>query len=103
MKRQIYASYWVAGAVRILLKPGDRKKGEPLNQLSIGMQKAALPLTRAVDKLLKVEKEVGQDKTALLLLRQLIENIIQLLERFESHLFFRSAANGDARNGELLQ
>lgn len=56
----INVSYYACGAIRKGLNPGARKEGEPLNGTSIFLEKALLPITKQLDKVFKVEKDLGR-------------------------------------------
>jgi SAM-dependent methyltransferase len=56
----IRASYYVSGAIRKGLNPKTRVEGEPLNSLSIGLQKLTLPVTRHLDKIFTSRKDVAR-------------------------------------------
>lgn len=54
----IHASYYVCGAIRKIFNPKSRIEGEPLTKLSLFLEKATLPVTRIIDKILILKKEV---------------------------------------------
>jgi ubiquinone/menaquinone biosynthesis C-methylase UbiE len=54
----IRSSYYVSGAIRKLLNPANRQEGEPLNGISVALQKLTLPITRQVDKLHRSDKDI---------------------------------------------
>ncbi len=54
----VRASYYVSGAIRKGLNPKARVEGEPLNSLSVNLQRITLPLTKALDKVFTSEKDV---------------------------------------------
>lgn len=56
----IRVSYYVSGAIRKLLNPSKRQEGEPLNGISIGLQKLTLPVTRLMDKVFKSGNDVAK-------------------------------------------
>lgn len=56
----IQASYLMAGAIRKGLNPSSRVEGEPLNKLSINLQNGLLPLTKALDKIFKVDRDLAR-------------------------------------------
>lgn len=56
----IQVSYLVCGAIRKIFSPGYRKEGEKLSNLSIFLQKAALPVTRRLDYVFKAKRDLGQ-------------------------------------------
>jgi ubiquinone/menaquinone biosynthesis C-methylase UbiE len=56
----IRASYYVSGAIRKGLNRKDRKEGEPLNKPSELLQTITLPVTSALDKVFKSNKDIGK-------------------------------------------
>ncbi len=56
----IYSSYLLAGFTRKVLNPGSRREGEPLTPLSLAVQRLGLPLTKRLDKVFKVKKDVAK-------------------------------------------
>lgn len=54
----IRMSYYVSGIMRKGLNPKSRKEGEPLSAISTLGQKITLPLTRLIDNLWNVEKDL---------------------------------------------
>lgn len=56
----IRISYYISGAIRKLLNPSTRKEGEPLNKMSIIIQKLTLPLTKVLDKVFTSEKDIAK-------------------------------------------
>jgi hypothetical protein len=56
----IYTSYMLAGFTRKLLNPRSRREGEPLTPLSLTVQRLGLPLTRKLDNIFKVKKDVAR-------------------------------------------
>lgn len=56
----IRSSYYVSGAIRKGLNPGSRKEGEPLNGISLLLQKLSLPVTKALDKVFTSKKDVAR-------------------------------------------
>ncbi len=58
----ITVSYYMAGVIRKLLNPRDRKEGEPLNKISIILQNLLIPITSILDKIIKSEKDLAQLK-----------------------------------------
>lgn len=56
----IQASYLMAGAIRKGLNPSNRKEGEPLNKLSLGLQNGLLPLTKALDKVFTTNRDLAR-------------------------------------------
>jgi len=53
-------SYFVCGAIRKLLNPKSRQEGEPLNSVSVFLQKITLPLTMGLDKIFKSRKDIAK-------------------------------------------
>lgn len=58
----IYASYLMSGIIRKLLNPKSRKEGESLNKISVTLQKLFLPITKLLDYIFKVKKDVAKMK-----------------------------------------
>jgi len=56
----IRVSYFVCGAIRKLLNPKSRQEGEPLNSVSVFLQKITLPLTMNLDKIFKSRKDIAK-------------------------------------------
>lgn len=56
----IRASYYVSGAIRKGLNPKTRVEGEPLNSISVLMQKLTLPVTSLMDKVFTSRKDVAR-------------------------------------------
>ncbi len=56
----VRVSYYVSGMIRKVLNPSTRKEGEPLNKISILLQKITLPLTKVLDKLFTSKKDVAK-------------------------------------------
>lgn len=56
----IFTSYLYAGAIRKVLNPKSRKEGEPLNNVSIMLQKMGLPLTNIMDKVFPVKRDLAK-------------------------------------------
>lgn len=56
----IRISYYVSGAIRKLLNPSTREEGEPLNKISILLQKITLPLTKVLDKFFTSKKDIAK-------------------------------------------
>ncbi len=56
----IRVSYFVCGLIRKLLNPSSRQEGEPLNRLSVFLQKITLPITSFLDLVFRSEKDLGQ-------------------------------------------
>ena len=54
----IQASYFVCGIIRKLFNRSERKEGEPLNGLSIAMEKLTLPFTSVLDKVVPSNRDV---------------------------------------------
>lgn len=54
------ASYYVCGALRKGLNPGTREEGQPLTPLSLGLQRALLPVTKALDKVLTHRRDLAR-------------------------------------------
>lgn len=54
----IRISYYVCGAIRKLLNPGNRKEGEPLNKISVILQNVFLPFTAILDKIFTSQKDL---------------------------------------------
>ncbi len=54
----IRTSYLVCGAIRKGLNPSSRKEGEPLNGISLFLQKATLPVTKQLDKIFKANRDL---------------------------------------------
>lgn len=57
---QVRVSYLVCGVIRKLFNPSSRREGEPLNKLSIILQKIALFFTRPLDKIVPVSRDVAR-------------------------------------------
>lgn len=53
----IQVSYYLLGAIRKLFNPGSRKEGEPLNPLSLNLQKAVFGITRFLDRWLPAKRD----------------------------------------------
>ncbi len=56
----IKASYYISGAIRKGLNPTSRQEGEPLNGVSIALQKLSLPITMQLDKIFKSPTDVAR-------------------------------------------
>lgn len=56
----IQVSYLVCGAIRKVFNSQSRKEGERLNKFSIFLQKAFLPLTKKLDKVFTVNRDLGK-------------------------------------------
>jgi ubiquinone/menaquinone biosynthesis C-methylase UbiE len=56
----IQVSYLVCGVIRKVFNPGSRKEGEKLNGFSVFMQKATLPITKQLDKIFTVKRDLGK-------------------------------------------
>ncbi len=54
----VRVSYYVSGAIRKLLNSKTRKEGEPLNYISILLQKITLPVTKLMDKIFKSGNDI---------------------------------------------
>ncbi len=54
------ASYYVCGAIRKGLNRGTRQEGEPLNAVSLALQRAALPVTKVLDRVLTHKKDLAR-------------------------------------------
>jgi len=55
----IHISYLICGAIRKLLNPKTRKEGEPLNGVSLLLQKLTLPVTKVLDKIFTAKRDVA--------------------------------------------
>lgn len=55
----INASYYVCGAIRRLFNSKNRKEGEPQSKLAVGLQKLALPITKLLDPLLPLGRDLN--------------------------------------------
>lgn len=58
----IQISYLVCGAIRKGLNPSSRKEGEPLNGISIFLQKITLPITKILDKIFPAKRDLARLK-----------------------------------------
>ena len=56
----IRVSYYVSGIIRKMLNPSVREEGEPLNGISIFLQKITLPLTQVLDKIFTSKKDIAK-------------------------------------------
>ena len=56
----IRTSYYMAGAIRKLLNPKTRVEGEPLNALSIALEKVLLPITKILDTIFTSKKDIAR-------------------------------------------
>lgn len=56
----IRVSYYVSGTIRKLLNPSTRQEGEPLNGMSVGLQKLTLPVTKLLDKVFKSGNDIAK-------------------------------------------
>ncbi len=56
----IRISYYISGTIRKLLNPSTRKEGEPLNKISIILQRITLPLTKILDKVFTSAKDIAK-------------------------------------------
>ncbi|MGZ4011729.1 MAG: class I SAM-dependent methyltransferase [Flavisolibacter sp.] len=54
----IQASYILCGIIRKFFNRSERKEGEPLSKLSIGLEKLTLPLTSVLDKVVPSNRDV---------------------------------------------
>ena len=54
------ASYYVCGALRKGLNPGTREEGQPLSALSLGLQRALLPVTKAFDTVIPHRRDLAR-------------------------------------------
>jgi SAM-dependent methyltransferase len=54
----IKLGYLVCGAIRKGLNPKSRQEGEPLNGISVFLQKALLPITNVLDGILKLNSDL---------------------------------------------
>lgn len=55
----IHISYFVSGVIRKLFNPRTKKEGEPISTISRILQKSTLPVTAALDPLLKRKRELA--------------------------------------------
>lgn len=56
----IYASYLLAGFTRKVLNQAGRQEGEPLTSFSLAVQRLGLPLTKWLDPLFPVKRDVAK-------------------------------------------
>lgn len=56
----VRASYYVSGAIRKVFNPKSRQEGERLNNTSILLQKATLPVTKIMDNIFKSGNDVAK-------------------------------------------
>lgn len=56
----IRLSYLVCGAIRKLFNPASRQEGEPLNALSVWLQKITLPVTAILDKIFTSQTDLAK-------------------------------------------
>ena len=56
----VVASYYASGAIRRVLNPSSRKEGEPLTPISIAAQKLVLPVTKLLDRVLPLQKDMAR-------------------------------------------
>ena len=56
----IVASYYASGAIRRGLNPATRKEGEPLTPISLAAQRLVLPVTKVLDRLLPLQKDMAR-------------------------------------------
>ena len=56
----IHASYLVAGSIRKGLNSKQREEGEPLNGLSLGLQRALLPLSKRLDRVMTRNRDLAR-------------------------------------------
>ena len=54
----VRSSYYLSGAIRKVLNSNSREEGEPLNGVSIQLQKTLLPVTKVLDKVFTSKKDV---------------------------------------------
>lgn len=54
----IQVSYYMLGAIRKLFNPGSRKEGEPLNSLSLTLQKMAFGITKLLDGWMPAKRDL---------------------------------------------
>ena len=54
------ASYYVCGALRKGLNPSTREEGQPLTPLSLGLQRALLPVTKVLDTILTHRRDLAR-------------------------------------------
>ena len=56
----IHTSWMLSGAIRRGLNPKERQEGEPLNALSLGLQKTLLPITKVLDKVITSKRDLAK-------------------------------------------
>lgn len=56
----VVASYYVSGAIRKALNPRGRREGQPQTRLALAAQRAALPVTKLLDRVLPLEKDMAR-------------------------------------------
>ncbi len=56
----IHTSWMMSGAIRRGLNSKSRQEGEPLNGLSLGLQKVLLPFTKVMDKVITSKRDVAK-------------------------------------------
>jgi ubiquinone/menaquinone biosynthesis C-methylase UbiE len=56
----IHTSWMLSGAVRRYLNPSTRQEGEPLNGVSLGIQKILLPITKVLDKVITSNRDLAK-------------------------------------------
>ena len=56
----IHWSYLVCGSIRKVLNSKNRKEGEPLNWISNVLQKISLPITKRLDDVVKVKRDLAK-------------------------------------------
>ena len=56
----IHTSWMLSGAIRRGLNPKERQEGEPLNALSLGLQKTLLPVTKILDKVITSKRDLAK-------------------------------------------
>jgi ubiquinone/menaquinone biosynthesis C-methylase UbiE len=55
----IQVSYYVSGAIRKIFNPKKRKEGEPSTRIALFLQKATLPVTKLLDKIVPPTRDLG--------------------------------------------
>jgi hypothetical protein len=56
----IRTSYYVGGAIRKGLNSKTRVEGEPLNKISVLLQRMSLPVTRILDQIFTSKKDIAR-------------------------------------------
>jgi len=56
----IHASFLFSGAIRKVLNSSTRQEGEPLNAPSLFLQKVGLPITRMLDKVVPIKRDLAK-------------------------------------------